>query len=520
MTRHIYHGAAVKRALHTFVVFKLINLCLAFGFQILVVKNLQPAEYATYAIFLGTLMSAQIFFAFGLDRTIQRFVPDYAQRGNLERLRALGARLGLIRLGSLVLFLLAFVVGAQVTDLFVAIESRHLALVAFAIWFIATVIFADGDALAQSCVAHVDLALVYTFEIVARTLAVLVLVRLTPALTADMVLAVSASTMTAAVVILYKRLWRIWQKLRDTAEEPPSDSRAALDINRVLRFATAAYVSALSGLASSPALVRLVATSGLNVVAFAAFSFAQGLFIAIQKGLPGALVLPSLEPLMAAELADRARHDRVFAALSFTVKVELIAVLVIVLITSVAGSEIMELIAKPEYAPYSFVMPALAFMVFLFTTYRILEIIGNLILKQKVFLTLWPLGLLSLLAIYLTVPQWGLGSVLLWPILENATKLAILLIRFRRDGAAKAFDLPRSSLLILIALLILGTAAFLRATVGVAQADLLLVMGSIALFAASLFAIRPFRPLEFETAMMILPQSWPPVRWLILRLTR
>jgi hypothetical protein len=341
-------------------------------------------------------------------------------------------------------------------------------------------------------------------------------------LTADMVVAASALTMTAAVVILYARLWRFWKKLRDAASEVDPNASAPLDVKRAQRFAAAAYVSALSWMASSPALVRLVATTGLNVIAFSAFSFAQGLFIAFQKGLPGSLVLPSLEPLMVAELADRARHDRVFAAMSFTVKLELFSVLVIILATSVAGGEIVELISKPAYAPYSFVMPVLALMVLLFTMYRVLEIIGNLIFRQKTFLMLWPLGLLSLLAIYLTAPQWGLFSVLLWPIVENFSKLAILLVRFRRDGAGSAFDVSRTAPLVLGAILILSAALLLRTAldgVGTSVA-LLLATGSVALFTTWLFVFRPLRPVEFETACMILPQSWSPARWLLLRLTR
>lgn len=225
---------------------------------------------------------------------------------------------------------------------------------------------------------------------------------------------------------------------------------------------------------------------------------------------------------MVAELANRARQERVYAAMSFTFKVELVGVLVIIIVTALAGGDILRVIARPDYAQYYFVMPPLAIMVLFYTMFRIFEIIGNLKFRQKIFLMLWPLGVFSLLGIYLTAHRWGLLSIIFWPIMEYAAKLGILLMAFRRDGAWSAFDPKRSALLALNAGLILGAAFFLRALFEVVSepSNISFAFGAIVVFFASIMVLRPLRPVEYDTASMLLPASWSLAHRFVLSLTR
>jgi hypothetical protein len=274
-------------------------------------------------------------------------------------------------------------------------------------------------------------------------------------------------------------------------------------------FATAAYASTLSYQISSPGVIRLIATAGLGVIDLAAYSFAQGISMALQRALPGMLIMPSLEPV-AAHMVESGGGGKILPALSLLFKFELTCVLAVIIAMASAGAAITGMLSRAAYAPYYYILPILLVGLILSTLYRMLEILGSMNMTYKVFLTMWPLSLAAVAALYFTVGKWGLISVLVVPTAEIALRDAILLFAFRHQGVRIALDPGRSVRIVVAAVTVLLSSSYVLGRYGerFENAHLIVAMGGVSVFLATLLIIRPLSALECEAFSRLVPASW------------
>lgn len=514
----IYVWPRLRRALCVHVTARTGSLILGFGFQILVVKKLPVGDYAAYAVLLAALMFAQNILSFGIDRTVYRFVPDLTLRRERGQLLALYLGIGVARVAGIALFLIAIEYG--VLDWFTSERLTSTTRVAFTVWYIANSIFGDADALAQTWVAHTRLAIATTVEVVSRFAALVLLIATGHAATAELVIVISAATAVLAlaslVVLLVPTVTALWRS------QVAADTNMPVDVKQAPRFAATIYLCLFAWALSNPSVVRLVAATGLDVLSLAGFSFAQSLLGSLQRGLPGTLVLPGLEPVVMANMARGVSRDKLFAPLSLVYKLDLVCSLALVTATSVAGGAIVRILATPAYAEYFYVLPVLAGMMAINTAYRIFEIVGNMNFNQKVFLLLSPLGLASASAIYVTLGKYGMWSVLAFPLIESAARFCIFLFVYRKDVVGRAIDLVRMAEFVLISLLITLVGLGAKELIGVAsdRAALAVAAGCVAALIGTVLLLRPIRPAEREVALSVIPKSWSRPRTVVMWLTR
>ncbi|MBR1213946.1 oligosaccharide flippase family protein [Bradyrhizobium sp. JYMT SZCCT0180] len=514
----IYVRPRLRRALCIHISARTVNLILGLGFQVLVVKMLPVGDYATYAVLLATMMLAQNILSFGVDRTVYRFVPDLTLRGERGQLLALYLGIGAARVVGITLFLIGIQYG--VLEWFTSERLTPTTLVAFTVWFIATSTFGDVDALAQTWVAHSRLAIATTAEIVSRFAMVVVLLAMGYAANAELIVVISAATALLALATIAILLVPTVTAL--SRSQVAADTNMPVDVKQAPRFAATIYLALYAWVVSSPSVVRLVAATGLDVLALAGFSFAQNFVGSLQRGLPGTLMLPALEPVIMANLAQGVPREKLFAPLSLVYKLDLVCNLALVIATSVAGGAIVRLLATPTYAEFFFVLPVLAAMMAINASYRIFEIVGNLNLNQRVFLLLSPLGLASAGAIYLTIGRYGIWSVLAFPLIESAARFCIFLFVYRRDVVGRAIDLVRMFEFILISLLVVLAGLTVKALIGVASdgAALAVACGCVAAMIGAILLLRPLRAAERDVALSMIPESWSWPRNVTVWLTR
>jgi hypothetical protein len=156
--------------------------------------------------------------------------------------------------------------------------------------------------------------------------------------------------------------------------------------------------------------------------------------------------------------------------------------------------------------------------------YRVVEIVIRMAFRHQLFILLWPLGLLSLALTYFTVPYWGIWSVLIWPIVEIVLRIFAVLVIFKVDGAKAAIDPSRSGLIAVSAILIIMSLLAIQYILGAenlsASVNLILGFAGVATLGATLFLLRPLRPVESEHLLRILPRKWPIVDSILCLLTR
>lgn len=514
----IYVKPRIRRALFIHINARAASLILGFGFQILVVKRLPVGDYATYAVLLATLMLGQNILSFGIERTVYRFVPDLTLRGKRHALLALGLGIVAARVAGIALFLITVDYG--VLEWFTSETLTTTTRVAFIVWYIATSVFADADALAQTWVAHSRLAIATSIEVISRFAAVVAFPAMGYAANVELIVVISAATALLALgtiaVLLTPVVTAFW------SSRVATDTSMPVDVSQAPRFAATIYLAHFSWVVSNPSVVRLVAATGLDLAALAGFSFAQSLLGSLQRGLPGTLVLPGLEPMVMANMARGVPRAKLFAPLSLVYKLDLVCSCALVIATSVAGGAIVRILATPAYAEYYFVLPVLAAMMAINTAYRIFEIVGNLHFKQKVFLLLSPLGLVSAGTIYVTIGRFGIWSALAVPLIESFARFCIFLVVYRRDAVGSAIDLIRIVEFVLISLIAILAGLGLRELIGVASDRVALIVagGCVAAMIGIILFLRPIRRDESEAALRMIPEPWSRLRNLIVWLTR
>jgi len=489
------------------------------------VKILEPADFAAYAVLLAFLVTAQVFTLLGVDRTILRFVPHLTMRREFNALWRLISKLATLRFTAILIFTLVLVAARHYIFQLLRIEPDVITLIAIGLWFWALTIWADADALAQSWMLHYSAAFVATLEISARVAVIIFMLFWHELIGLETIVIISAATSMAAVGLLVLRLLLFTNHLQTaTSSEAIGESQTKLDESQVLGYAAASYISTLGWVITSPLLTRIIGATGLGLIVLGAYSFAQGLLFAMTRALPGMLILPALEPVLMAELSSGGPSPQIFGALSLATKLEFLAIFVLLILTTIAGQDILHLLAKPEFAPYYFVIPFLLIYFLFAMIYRVLEIIVRMLLRHRIFVFLWPLGLLSLALTYLTVAQWGVWSVLVWPIVEIVLRIAVLLIILRTDGAWTALDPARSLAVAACTAVIISVLLVIQNVMGVekltATTDYMLALAGILIFSGALFIVKPLRTLECEHLMRILPRSWPVVQNLLYQLTR
>lgn len=500
---------ATHTALRGHAKFRLVALLMGFGFQIMVVKILSPGNYATYAVLVAALLVGERFLSFGTDRTVLRFVPALLLSRDRKGLRSLASRLGFLRALGVLIFVLALASSAMF-HLRIAPEALPVTTtIAFGAWFVAYTLLKEADAVAQSLIMHQRAALIAAAEVFLRIGSLWLIYFYLQSVNVETVILLHAITSTSAVAGL---MFSIWFYRRRSMVQSALTAENEIDdrINRqVPVFAMSAYASTLSFLISSPGVIRLVAKTGLDIYALAAFSFVQGLAISLSSALPGQLILPSLESV-AARMAGSGNAGRIFPALSLLFKIELTCVLSIIVATAVAGSQLVGALSRPEYAPYYYVLPALMVGLLFQTIYRLLEIVGSAHLKYRIFLALWPLSIGAIIALYVTVGRWGLISVLVVPIVEIVARVTIVTFAFRRLGILNALDPARSLRLVLSAAIVLVCSLLVTWQYGesLGEARLLIAAGGVTVFLSSLMFLRPLSKPEYETLSRFLPASW------------
>jgi O-antigen/teichoic acid export membrane protein len=501
----------IRRALQAHTVFRVVTLLLTFGFQIIVVKMLTPASYVTYALLLATMLVGERLLSFGIGRTILRFVPRLLSRQDSGGIRVLALRLGALRAAGLVLFLLALIASTVLHFGITPDPLTSTTLIAFGAWFIAYTLLTDANAVAQSLIAHRAAAVAAAGEAFLRIACLTAVYAAGRSITVENVVVISAVAMSVAFAGL---LWSIRLTVRHSeglapTAPVPAEGPANAAHSEMFAFAGAAYASTLSYQISSPGVIRLVATAGLGVLDLAAYSFAQGLSMALQRALPGMLILPSLEPV-AAQMVESGGGDRIVPALSVLFKFELTCALSVIIVMASAGEPITRLISRADYAPYYYILPVLILGLLLSTLYRMLEILGSMNMMYQIFLTMWPLSLAAVAALYLTVGRWGLLSVLVVPTVEIAVRDGILLFTFRHHGVRKALDPARSLRLVLSAVAVLACsgAVILRCGGRCPNVHLVVAVGGVMVFLSTLWFIRPLSALEGSTLSGAMPASW------------
>ncbi len=419
--------------------------------QLMLARAMSARAYADYALVLAWCALIQTLAGLGVQRAIAKYLSragDGLSAPAAWRLlwAAIGVRAGV---GTAV-------AGAAALGRLAGLDAGPL--LGFGVAYgVATALQSDLDAVAQALRRQSAARLAAIGEPVARLAALGVFIVIAGAPDAAVALAASTASAAGAAALLF------WSAMDALKTLTPSESHGP-PWREVLATAWGGHGGTLAWAASSPAVVRLLASRVLPTEVFAGFSVMQGLTVSLQRYAPSFILLPLLEPAAQADAARRGRLDRLRAVLALLVKIDVIVVGSAVVMAAAAGEPVLGALTHGRYGAATGALPWLLLTIVAGAAHRAYEVAAVAAGAAKALgRSLWISA--AGLALAATAGRgWGLTGLLLWPLADAVLRLSYVQSALSRRGLGDLLDV--SNLLKLAALVALfalsgGVAAWL-----------------------------------------------------------
>jgi O-antigen/teichoic acid export membrane protein len=468
---------------------RILALVILMAFQILVVRMLPAKEYGGYALVIALATLMQTVVSFGIPRLIPKYASQAGWSLSHATVRRLLLALIAFRLGASLLVMGAALAAIVATGL-IAMPAPAL-LTAGAGYILVSLVQVDADAMAQSLGLQAISRSALVWEAAIRLGLVGALAASAGAHDAAAVLAVSLLTTAGSGLLLLRTVFAA------LAAPDPAVAPRALDRREFQAVALAGYASAMAWFASSPAVVRLIASRLLPVTAFAGYSFAQGLVLSFQRYTPGMLAFPFIEPAVMQHHARTGDGTRLEAGLSIITKIDMVTIGAAVTGTIIAGRPLVEMMTGGRYGTFADALPWLLVYIATSSIYRAFEIVAVALGASRVLSRTLPISLAWLLALFALAPHFGMTALLAVPVADSLSRLGVLALALARYGVGRVVD-GRVALGIVVSIAAwctLGTTIVRAISAGPA---LTIVIGTVAVlgYAAGIALIRPLRKAE------------------------
>lgn len=484
-------------------------------FQIVVVRVLVPGEYAVYALVfaISTLMQTAV--SFGIPRLIPKYVSQAGWLLPFAAVRRLAAYLLLVRvLGSAALMLLVFVL-IRGFDWGAAPEwGPAMAGASFApaaLFILASLAQADLDAMAQSLALQRVSRIGSVGEAVVRLVIIGALAlagQISSAMDVLAVLAATACLASAGLLIVV---------FRALSQPETGLARSVIDWPELRRTALGGYAASMAWFCSSPAVIRLIAGRLLPVATFSGFAFAQGLVMSFQRYTPGSLMMPFVEPGVMREFARSGSRSRLADALSLVVKADVICIGAVIVGVIVAGRPLVEVFTGGRYGDTAFALAWLLTYIATSSVYRSFEVIAIAVGATSALMRPLAISVLWTAVAIAATPVFGLAALLLCPLGDACSRLALMHGYLRREGLRRIID-ARVMLIAVGAATLLGIAgSAVEALFGLGAAGTIVTGIFCGLGFLACLAIA--RPLSRGEAVLLRMLSRGSLRRIVSRLT-
>lgn len=421
---------------------RLATLLLLMAVQVVIVRALDPSQYALYALAFGIFALLQVGVSFGIPKVIAQVLPRAGwDIRNRAAARLVPALIALRVLASVI----ALLFGALAASALGWITLPPPALSAVACLFIlVTIVQIDLDAMAQALRLQRTSRNALVVEALVR-LALLSLLygagRLTQAI---QIMAISSVTLSGSSIVLFLAVRRRLREADQRADIAPLDRRP------LRSMAWSAYMSSAAWFTTSPPVMRLMGGYFLAIHPFAAFSFAQALVLSIQRFTPASLLLPFVEPAIVRDYNRSGELSRLEHGLSLLIKIDMLVIGAGVIVTSCCGTLLVDWVTAGKYGDYAFVFPFLLLYIGTNSVYRSFEVAAIAVGIRSQLSALLATSLAALGLALALIPHFGLMVLLLCPIVDAACRLLLVDRLLHRLGVRKVVDLPMVGALVVM----------------------------------------------------------------------
>ena len=459
-----YSRGHVKIGLMHFLRGKVLSSIGGIVYLLLLVRELEVAEFASYSVLTAFVELFTALTGFGLTHILLRYAPElHVQKLDLSLRKLLAATIGLRAITLLASLGIAYAFGIVIAGFFELsnwIWAYELFLIVVFLRATRNMIFQAMESLLQQKLAQRALVIITYLKLIA--LAGLLLssqIGLRPVIYLEIV-----SELIGLALMAYWHASWLKQVSKGAVE---TGNWLSENLRRMAGYGTVGYVQHLAIMLYGSSPNRLAASRYLPVAEVAAFGFAQSLIDMVRRYLPAQMLAGFVRPVFIAQYTRHGDFGALVKMANLVLKSNFILLALICVPMLVSGPELFSALTKGKYsnlaaALFTGMLGVLALesqrhmldLLLQAIEKNAIQVLTNLMLSSSILLSLW------------LIPEFGAMAVVFANALGLVVTNVIIVLYLRSCGMYYAVMLMLLIKLVLALMLSVFVGMMLKAILG------------------------------------------------------
>ncbi|OQY70330.1 MAG: hypothetical protein B6D47_07690 [Rhodocyclaceae bacterium UTPRO2] len=431
MTRDLYGGPILKRAMWHFLTGKIASAALTFVILLWLVRLLPLSDYGAYVVLIANAELGYAIAALGLPWVSTRFIPEYRLNGSGLDLAKMCYRL--VRWQVLALICLALLIWASL-DIYLAwsglLSQRNAALLALALLIVEGLARFEREGLLSPLMLQSE----NRSSLVVRQaslLALIAVLHFSGLGTLDMVI---ASECIAALLGLATAHFFLTRNLSELLHVESKTDWQAPDQAAQWRIAFRMHAARIITLASSPQVFLNIIQRTVGAEATALFGFLHNLYVQITNYLPATLFFTVFRPKLIADYVKGGMQPLAHSV-NLLGKLSLFVLMLLILLTSIGGDLFVALLSGGKIEKGGALLLGLLVVLIPFSQRLLIETVAVTLERAGLCLFGSSLALFALpLMVWLLQMDFGLWSAVIAMLASQMVFNAAVINGISRDG--------------------------------------------------------------------------------------
>lgn len=434
-----FSGKRVKKSFYHFFVGKSISAVIAFIIAILIIRELSIENYAYYTALTGLHFLLILLNAFGIDRGITKFIPEYLQKERYENVLSLLRIFFSITFISLIVTAFFVYVSFDFLSQIFNINIDHNSFLLFLAYLTIWGFTSQTTRILQAFLFNKLASIGISIDWFTKLIVFLIILNWTDDLgLAEVFFAQSLGVLLGLIFNLFALLYvhhkydLLTKKLLFKEE---------LDIKRVFSFSVHNYLQSLAGLHLQPSFGKLSASYFLAANSVAVLGFAYAITGALKRYLPASMFIGLIEPVLMGRYGASKNFDEVLVLTGLVLKLNLFVIIPAMVWIYFSGEPFLNLLSNGKYGDGAWLVSLMLFVLVLESHRYILVLVCNAVDKSSLLLTSNLLSMLFIPIYILLTIYFQLQGIILSLILVYWFRNIYVEFKLKTLGFAYKSDL-------------------------------------------------------------------------------
>jgi len=433
--RNYFSARNLKKAVTHFFIGKSISAVANFAIMLLIVRMLNPNEYAAYVVFLGSIMFVQMFSSLGFNSAALRFIPELIVKNEWQIVKKFVYNMLFIRVIALATMLLCFIIWEEKALAYIGLPHNNDIIIPFILATFCIVLFRFSIILMESMQKQKATKWLSIGLSLLRFLFISTIWLDSKDL--DIVRVIEIEFISHLILLFFAIIFlvRIFH-----AHASDHDVHISSFYQRIFPFCSYNYLMTILTTTSSRAADKLIAVGVINTVAMATFGLCISLLEQVQRYLPSFLLRNLVQPVVIARYAESSDKAQLVRNANIMYKLNVFSTLPIFIFSILCGDEFISFISGNKYNEAGVTLSLLVVVSVLWSKLDMLELLVNAVERNKeIFIATIIDALFIIPAVYFLYNH-GIYGLLISRIVGSIVKNIYLTHQLRAAGLPMHLD--------------------------------------------------------------------------------